>query len=266
MLAHRSCLITVLPNSVSDRIHIRFNAPWPRRWPDAPPRARPGDRDRARPARMRQASHGAESNPLDAIRAARGHCRGPGRVARVAVGASSTISVPLVARRSAVKTGPVVAGAPARRLGEEAAEYEKALDVVVRSWRPDLLEQLGIGPIVAATCCAPGPTQAASTSRPLRDARWRRFKSPPTVAGSVAGGTGSTATAIVRATALCTPSRYPASATTQAPATTSPAASRRAKTSPRDQTLHQELLCSRAIPTTRTPTAHGPANLRSVLV
>jgi transposase len=39
----------------------------------------------------------------------------------------------------------------ARALAEEAAEHEKALKAIVRSRRPDLLEQLGVGPIVAAT-------------------------------------------------------------------------------------------------------------------
>ena len=39
----------------------------------------------------------------------------------------------------------------ARTLTEEAAEHEKAIRAIVRSWRPDLLEQLGVGPIVAAT-------------------------------------------------------------------------------------------------------------------
>ena len=39
----------------------------------------------------------------------------------------------------------------AHALAEEAAEHEKAIRVIVRSWRPDLLEQLGVGPIVAAT-------------------------------------------------------------------------------------------------------------------
>lgn len=38
----------------------------------------------------------------------------------------------------------------ARTLTEEAAGHEKALHTIVRSWRPDLLDQLGIGPIVAA--------------------------------------------------------------------------------------------------------------------
>lgn len=38
----------------------------------------------------------------------------------------------------------------ARALSEEAAQHEKTIQVIVRSWRPDLLDQLGIGPIVAA--------------------------------------------------------------------------------------------------------------------
>jgi transposase len=33
----------------------------------------------------------------------------------------------------------------------EAAEHEKAIRAIVRSWRPDLLAQKGVGPIVAAT-------------------------------------------------------------------------------------------------------------------
>jgi transposase len=39
----------------------------------------------------------------------------------------------------------------ARALTEEAAEHEKAIRAIVWSWRPDLLAELGIGPIVAAT-------------------------------------------------------------------------------------------------------------------
>lgn len=34
---------------------------------------------------------------------------------------------------------------------DEAAAHEKAILAIVRSWRPDLLDQPGIGPIVAAT-------------------------------------------------------------------------------------------------------------------
>ena len=36
-------------------------------------------------------------------------------------------------------------------LADEAAKHEKAIRAIVRSWRPDLLAQLGVGPIVAAT-------------------------------------------------------------------------------------------------------------------
>ncbi|MFC8503602.1 IS110 family transposase [Pedococcus sp. NPDC057267] len=36
-------------------------------------------------------------------------------------------------------------------LAAEAAEHEKAIRAIVRSWRPDLLAQPGIGPIIAAT-------------------------------------------------------------------------------------------------------------------
>lgn len=39
----------------------------------------------------------------------------------------------------------------ARTLADEAAEHEKQIRTIVRSWRPDLLDQIGIGPIVAAT-------------------------------------------------------------------------------------------------------------------
>lgn len=39
----------------------------------------------------------------------------------------------------------------AMMLAREAKEHEVAIAALVRSWRPDLLDQLGVGPIVAAT-------------------------------------------------------------------------------------------------------------------
>jgi transposase len=39
----------------------------------------------------------------------------------------------------------------ATTLAREAAEHEKAIVAIVRAWRPDLLAQTGVGPIVAAT-------------------------------------------------------------------------------------------------------------------
>ena len=52
----------------------------------------------------------------------------------------------------------------ARALTKEAAEHLKAIQAVIRCWRPDLLEQFGVGTIVAATVlCAwshPGRTHS----------------------------------------------------------------------------------------------------------
>lgn len=51
-------------------------------------------------------------------------------------------------------TTVMVLRALARRacvLDQEAAEHEEAIHKIVKSWRPDLLEQFGVGPIVAAT-------------------------------------------------------------------------------------------------------------------
>ncbi|HXY44028.1 MAG TPA: IS110 family transposase [Acidimicrobiales bacterium] len=156
-----------------------------------------------RPERAKR-RHGAKSDPLDAIRAARE------ALAREKLGTPRTggqrqaLSVLLAARRSAVDASTVaqrqlfslVIAAPevlrrrfrgkklpamlragahlrldpswdletattaavlrdlARRaltMAKEAATHEKAILAVVRSWRPELLDQPGVGPIVAAT-------------------------------------------------------------------------------------------------------------------
>jgi transposase len=51
-------------------------------------------------------------------------------------------------------TAALTARALARRiraLDREAAEHERAITRIVKAWRPELLEQHGVGPIVAAT-------------------------------------------------------------------------------------------------------------------
>ena len=156
-----------------------------------------------RPERARR-RHGAKSDPLDAIRAAREALARPRLGSPRSGGDRQALSVLLAARRSAVNAATdaqrqvfsLVIAAPeqlrarfrgqklpamirtaaalrvhpswdlettttvtvlralarrARALTEEAAEHEKALRAIVRSWRPDLLAQPGIGPIVAAT-------------------------------------------------------------------------------------------------------------------
>jgi transposase len=156
-----------------------------------------------RPERAKR-RHGAKSDPLDAIRAAREALARPRLGSPRAGGDRQALSVLLAARRSAVDAAgdaqrqlfSLVIAAPeqirqrfrgqklpgmiktaaalrvhpswdvestttvttlrslarrARALTEEAAEHEKAIRAIVRSWRPDLLEQPGVGPIVAAT-------------------------------------------------------------------------------------------------------------------
>jgi transposase len=156
-----------------------------------------------RPERARR-RHGAKSDPLDAVRAAREALARPRLGTPRAGGDRQALAVHLAARRSAIECAGIaerqvfslVIAAPepvrarfrglslltmitlatrlrvqpswdaettstvlvlrtlARRataLREEAAEHERALIRIVRSWRPDLLAELGVGPIVAAT-------------------------------------------------------------------------------------------------------------------
>ena len=156
-----------------------------------------------RPVRAKR-RHGAKSDPLDAIRAAREALARPRLGAPRSGGDRQALSVLLAARRSAVNAATdaqrqvfsLVIAAPepirarfrgqkvpsmiktaaslrihpswdveatttvttlrslarrARALAEEAAEHEKSIRSIVRAWRPDLLEQFGVGPIVAAT-------------------------------------------------------------------------------------------------------------------
>jgi transposase len=52
---------------------------------------------------------------------------------------------------------------------KEAREHQKAIVSIIRSWRPDLLEQFGVGPIVAATVlCAWSPPAAFTPRRRSR--------------------------------------------------------------------------------------------------
>ena len=156
-----------------------------------------------RPERAKR-RHGAKSDPLDAVRAAREALARPKLGTPRAGGDRQALSVLLAARRSAVDASTVaqrqlfslVIAAPehlrvrlrgrklpemvkiaarprvqpgwetesattavtlrtlARRslaLTAEAAELEKQILAIVRAWRPDLLDQFGVGPIVAAT-------------------------------------------------------------------------------------------------------------------
>ncbi|HET8970006.1 MAG TPA: IS110 family transposase [Candidatus Nanopelagicales bacterium] len=155
-----------------------------------------------RPERA-QRRHGAKSDPLDAVRAAREAISRPLLGTPRAGGDRQALSVLLAARRSAVEASTVaqrqlfslVIAAPeplrdrlrgkrlpemvkiaarlrvqpgwdtetattattlrtlarrAQSLTAEAADLEKQILTLVRSWRPDLLAQPGVGPITAA--------------------------------------------------------------------------------------------------------------------
>jgi transposase len=152
-----------------------------------------------RPARR----HGAKSDPLDAVRAAREALSRTELAEPRAGGERAALSVLLAARRSAVEASTVaqrqlhalVTAAPeclrarfrgqtttamiataarlrchaswdvettttamvlrslarrAQAMAAEAADHERQILGIVRSWRPDLLELTGVGPIVAA--------------------------------------------------------------------------------------------------------------------
>jgi hypothetical protein len=103
---------------------------------------------------------------------------------------------------------------------KEARELQKAIVAIIRSWRPDLLEEFGVGPIVAATVlCAwshPGRIHSEAAFAMLAgrgtDPRRTVAKSPPAI--------GSTATATASSTTHCTPWSRAGSSTSQPPATT----------------------------------------------
>ena len=111
---------------------------------------------------------------------------------------------------------------------KEARELQKAIVAIIRSWRPDLLEQFGVGPIVAATVlCAwshPGRIHSEAAFAMLAG-----VAPIPANSGQVTTRIGSTATATASSTTPCTPWSRAGSSTSKPPATTSPAAPPKAR-------------------------------------
>ena len=102
----------------------------------------------------------------------------------------------------------------------EAAELEREILSHVRALAPRLLDEPGVGPIVAAQrdrrLVTPGPLPLRSRLRPTRR---RRARSPPPAARRA--GIDSAAAATANSTAPCTPSSSTAASTTQRPGPTS---------------------------------------------
>ena len=70
---------------------------------------------------------------------------------------------------------------------KEARELQKAIFAIIRGWRPDVLEEFGVGPIIAATVlCAwshPGRVHSEAAFAMLAGVH----RSPPTAARSPRG-------------------------------------------------------------------------------
>ena len=110
----------------------------------------------------------------------------------------------------------------------EAAELERELLGHVRALAPRLLDEPGIGPIVAAQLLVAWSHRGRVALRGLlRAARRRRTASQHRAERQ--RGTASAAAATANSTAPCTPSSYTAANTTPRPATTSNTASPKAK-------------------------------------
>ncbi len=103
---------------------------------------------------------------------------------------------------------------------KEARELQKAIVAIIRSWRPDLLEAFGVGPIVAATVlCAwshPGRIHSEAAFAMLAG-----VAPIPANSGQVTTRYRSTVTATASSTTHCTPWSRAGSSTSQPPATTS---------------------------------------------
>ena len=113
-------------------------------------------------------------------------------------------------------------------LSAEAARHEKAILAIVRSWRPELLDQPGVGPIVAATLlCAwshPGRVRSEAAFAMLAGVPLSR----PTAARPPIAS-GSTATETASSTGPSTPSCSVGCATTRPPRLTPNVAPPRAR-------------------------------------
>ncbi len=247
--------------------------------------------------------HGAKSDPLDAIRAAREAMARPRLGTPRSGGERQALSVLLTARRSAINASTeaqlqlfsLVVAAPepirvrfrgqklaamlntaaklrihsawdvettstvvalrtlARRahaMLQEARELQKAILAIIRGWRPDLLEEFGVGPIVAATVlCAwshPGRVHSEAAFAMLAgvgaDPRQQRPGHHPVPAQPLRRPSPQHRTAHRGPDPDPVPTRHPRLRRST---------NRRGKDQPRDQTLPGPLRRTRPLPPTR---------------
>jgi hypothetical protein len=112
---------------------------------------------------------------------------------------------------------------------QEAAELEAQLDRLVRRFAPELLDQLGIGPVVAGQVI----TSWSHRGRVRYEAAFAKLggAAPIEASSGPSPGTDSTGLAIDSSTARSTPSCWSECVKTAPPRTTSSAASLRARPS-----------------------------------
>ncbi|RZU32632.1 IS110 family transposase [Blastococcus saxobsidens] len=141
-----------------------------------------------------------------------------------------------------------------RFLETEALDHEKSIRTIVRSWRPDLLELTGVGPIIAATVL----TAWSHPGRCRNDAAFAMLAGTAPIPAS----SGKTVRYRLNRSGDRQLNRaahrrpLPAATRRAHPRLRRPPASTR-QDRPRDQALPQALRGPRALPTTRKPT-HNP--------
>jgi transposase len=138
-----------------------------------------------------------------------------------------------------------------RALDTEARDHERALRAIVRSWRPDLLDLCGVGPIVAAVVL----TAWSHPGRVRSDAAFAMLAGAAPVPASSAKpcATGSTAPATDSSTGPCTPSPCPGYATTPTPAPTPNAAEPRERPTGRSNAASSATSPASSTASSRTP-------------
>jgi hypothetical protein len=149
--------------------------------------------------------------------------------------------------------------APARRiraLQTGAADHARAIQAILRSWRPDLLNLAGVGPIVAAVVL----TAWSHPGRCRSDAAFAMLAGTAPIPAS----SGKTVryrlnrSATANSTGPRTPSRCPASSTTPTPATTPTSVAHKARPTGRSHAASSATSPASSTANSRTRPAQQP--------
>ena len=149
-----------------------------RPWPSVP-RAR-GDREALRVLETtRKGAQGARVSAINQLKALvvtapvdlRDQLRGLSTTALVAKCSAFRIPPASVNELTATKQALRSTARRIRNLNNEIAELKTPIAELITAAAPQLLQQFGIGPVTAAQCSSPGPTQADAAAKP-RSLAW----------------------------------------------------------------------------------------------